>query len=168
MRTTMVSCEENKIVSTSQLRIKCVEKTVKFAVQLNVGIVDFRAACTVNVADNVGRRDAHGQHIGLRSQPQPLILQGSLGHIEGQRDTLRRTFHVKSFHLLVRLVELFHPRRQLVHVVCARDEAAFTRVPPVGCVGTMACRQDCGTVFESHPHHFRLEIRGKFQLIAYR
>ena len=45
---------------------------------------------------------------------------------------------------------------------------AGTRIPPISCIGTMACWQDWSTVFECHSEDFWLIICSQFQLISYR
>ena len=109
VRATMVGCEEHKIVSTAYLSIQSIEKAGKIAVKLYVDIVDFGATCAVHVADNIGRRYAHSEHIGLCSQAESFVFQRSFSHIERHGDALRFAFNVRAGFLQMLLVKFNSP-----------------------------------------------------------
>ena len=109
VRATMVGCEEHKIVSTAYLSIQSIEKVGKIAVKLYVGIVDFGATCAVHVADNIGRRYAHGKHICLCSQAESFVFQRCFSHVKSHGDALRFAFNVRTSLLLMLLVEINSP-----------------------------------------------------------
>ena len=94
------------------------------------------------MANCVGRRYAYSEHIGFRSLTKILIFQDSLSHIKGHGDAFHIEFDVIPRLLLMGFVEVVDPCWQLIHIISARNEMAGTRIPPISCIGTMACWQD--------------------------
>ena len=83
MGSTVIGCQEHKIVTLSHLLVKGFQQFGDIFVQLQIGLVNMRTASTPLVTDEIGLRETHAEHVGSLVLAQVLSLQGSDGHISG-------------------------------------------------------------------------------------
>ena len=118
------------------------------------------------MADDVGRRDADGEHVGDIVLTQLLIVEHGFGHLESLGDALGLSLDVGTRLHTHGLVEAVDPLGQFVHIIGAGDEVACRGVPPVGGVGSMACGQDGSSVLERNAKDLGLVVGGYLEHIA--
>ena len=167
----VVGSEEYEVVVSAHLVVYRLQQSAQVAVELQVGIVGVAASRAVLMADDVGLRIAHAEHVGLVAFAQSLTMQGMDGHVGDDGATVGRQADVfaQFLELLVLcqlLVVVLRPLRQLVHVVGRGDEAAVLQVEPVGGVGAVACWQYGSAVLVADADDLRLEVGVQTQLVA--
>ena len=113
----VVGREEHEVVALAYFLIEHVEEVGQLAVEFHIGSVVFGAACANGMADDVGRRDADGEHVGDVVLTHLLVLKGGDGHLEGLGDAFGRALDIEARFRTNLIVGLLDPFGQLIHVV---------------------------------------------------
>ena len=163
----MIGSEEEQIVALAHLLVELRKERRQVLVQLHVYSLVLRTASTYGMTDDVGRRNADGEHVSLFVLSHLLVHEYSLSHLECHGHSLVLALQVIAWLGTVLLVEVLDPLWQIVHIVCAGHEVACLGVPPVCRVSRMACGQYGGAVLQRHTYHLRLPVGSQLQLVAY-
>ena len=163
---TVVGGEEEEVVALAHLLVEIGEEVGQLGIGTHIGSLILGATGAIGMADDVGRRDADGEHVGDIVLTQLLIVEHGFGHLESLGDTLGAALDVGTRLHTHGLVEAVDPLGQLVHIIGAGDEVSCRGVPPVGGIGSMACGQDGCAVLERNAKDLGLVVGGYLEHIA--
>ena len=156
----MVGSEEHEVFALADGLVEIAEEIGESPVEVHELRLYDLVVCAVFVPNLVGGREADAYHVGLALLSELLVCDGVLCHFYCHFVACGRIADLVAGIFAHGLVVFLHPRRQLLHVVGARNEAALVAVNPVGGIGGMSCRKDCGTVLDGYANHARLEVGG--------